>query len=329
MRIGPYELASNTLVAPMAGVSDRPFRELCRSFGAGLATSEMVAADPALWSTRKSRQRLDHAGEQGPLSVQILGTEPRKLADAARASADLGAQLVDVNMGCPAKKVCRVAAGSALLRDEGLVGRILDAVVRAAGVPVTLKMRTGWDPAHRNGADIARIAEQAGVAAIAVHGRTRACGFAGAAEYDTIRAIKQAVRIPVVANGDIDSADAAAAVLAHTGADGIMVGRAAFGRPWVFAEIVEYLATGRRRAAPTAAQVAGIVLAHIDRLHDFYGTARGVRVARKHIAWYSRRMPGQEAFRARVNRADTARQQRQLVAAFFSTPTTLEEKLVA
>jgi tRNA-dihydrouridine synthase B len=329
MRIGPYELASNTLVAPMAGVSDRPFREICRSFGAGLATSEMVAADLALWSTRKSRRRLDHSGEPGPISVQILGTEPRRLADAARASVDLGAQIVDVNMGCPAKKVCRVAAGSALLRDEGLVGRILDAVVRAAGVPVTLKMRTGWDPAHRNGAEIARIAEQAGVAAIAVHGRTRACGFAGAAEYDTIRMIKQAVGIPVVANGDIDSADAAAAVLVHTGADGVMVGRAAFGRPWLFAEIVEYLATGGRRAPPTLAQVAGIVLGHLDRLHDFYGAAQGVRIARKHLAWYSRCFPGHEAFRARVNRAETARQQRQLVAAFFSTPTTLEEKLVA
>jgi tRNA-dihydrouridine synthase B len=329
MRIGPYELASSTLVAPMAGVSDRPFRELCRSFGAGLATAEMVSADPALRSTPKSRQRLDHAGEPAPVSVQILGTDPRLLADAARACADLGAQIVDINMGCPAKKVCRVAAGSALLRDEGLVGRILDAVVRAAGVPVTLKMRTGWDPAHRNGAAIARIAEQAGVAAIAVHGRTRACGFTGAAEYGTIRAIKQAVAIPVVANGDIDSAETAAAVLAHTGADGVMVGRAAWGRPWLFAEIVDYLAAGRRRPPPTSAQVAGIVLAHLDRLHDFYGAARGVRIARKHIAWYSRCMPGHEAFRERVNRTETARQQRQLVAAFFSAPTTLEETLAA
>jgi tRNA-dihydrouridine synthase B len=328
MRIGPYQLASSTVVAPMAGVSDRPFRELCRSFGAGLAVGEMVSANAALWSTRKSRHRLDHAGEAAPVSVQILGTSPAQLADAARASVDLGAQIVDVNMGCPAKKVCRVAAGSALLRDEGLVGRILDAVVRAAGVPVTLKMRTGWDPAHRNGAEIARIAEHAGVTAITVHGRTRACGFTGAAEYDTIRVIKQTVSIPVIANGDIDSAEKAAAVLAYTGADGIMVGRAARGRPWLFAEISEYLATGRRRRAPTAAQVADIVLGHLERLHDFYGAVQGVRIARKHIAWYARFMAGYDSFRERVNRAATAREQRQLVAAFFA-PTTLEEKLVA
>jgi tRNA-dihydrouridine synthase B len=330
MRIGPYQLASSTVVAPMAGVSDRPFRELCRSFAAGLAVGEMVSANAALWSTRKSRQRLDHAGEVGPVSVQILGTSPAQLADAARASVDLGAQIVDVNMGCPAKKVCRVAAGSALLRDEGLVGRILDAVVRAAGVPVTLKMRTGWDPAHRNGAEIARIAEHAGVTAITVHGRTRACGFTGTAEYDTIRTVKQVVSIPVIANGDIDSGEKAAAVLAYTGADGIMVGRAAWGRPWLFAEIAEYLATGRRRPAPTAAQVADIVLGHIERLHDFYGAVQGVRIARKHIAWYARCMAGYDSFRERVNRAVTAREQRQLVAAFFeAAPTTLEEKLVA
>jgi tRNA-dihydrouridine synthase B len=310
-------------------VSDRPYRELCRSFGAGLAVSEMVSANPALWATRKSRQRLDHGGEPGPVSVQILGTDPGQLADAARASADLGAQIIDINMGCPAKKVCRVAAGSALLRDESLVGRILDAVVGAVGVPVTLKMRTGWDMAHRNGAAIARIAEQAGVAAITVHGRTRACGFTGAAEYDTIRAVKRAVSIPVIANGDIDSAEKAAAVLAYTGADGVMVGRAARGRPWLFAEIAEHLATGRHRPPPTAQQVAGIVLGHLDRLHDFYGAVQGVRIARKHVAWYARGMAGFDSFRERVNRAVTAREQRQLVAAFFSAPTTLEEKLVA
>jgi tRNA-dihydrouridine synthase B len=329
MRIGPHQLASSTVVAPMAGVSDRPYRELCRSFGAGLAVSEMVSANPALWATRKSRQRLDHGGEPGPVSVQILGTDPGQLADAARASADLGAQIIDINMGCPAKKVCRVAAGSALLRDESLVGRILDAVVGAVGVPVTLKMRTGWDMAHRNGAAIARIAEQAGVAAITVHGRTRACGFTGAAEYDTIRAVKRAVSIPVIANGDIDSAEKAAAVLAYTGADGVMVGRAARGRPWLFAEIAEHLATGRHRPPPTAQQVAGIVLGHLGRLHDFYGAVQGVRIARKHVAWYARGMAGFDSFRERVNRAVTAREQRQLVAAFFSAPTTLEEKLVA
>lgn len=329
MRIGPYQLATRTVVAPMAGVSDRPFRELCRSFGAGLAVGEMVSANPALRATRKSRLRLDHAGEPAPVSVQILGTDPAQLADAARANADLGAQIIDVNMGCPAKKVCRVAAGSALLRDEGLVGRILDAVVAAAGVPVTLKMRTGWDLAHRNGVAIARIAEQAGVAAVTVHGRTRACGFAGTAEYDTIRAIKQAVSIPVVANGDVDSAEKAATVLAYTGADGIMVGRAARGRPWLFAEIADYLATGRRRPAPLADEVGAVALDHIDRLHDFYGAVQGVRVARKHIAWYARCVAGHDSLRERVNRATTAREQRQLVAAFFSTPMTLEGRLVA
>ena len=329
MRIGPYQLASSIVVAPMAGVTDRPFRELCRSYGAGLAVAEMVSANPALWSTRKSRTRRDHEGEPAPVCVQILGTVPRQMADAARASADLGAQIVDINMGCPAKKVCRAAAGSALLRDEALVGRILDAVVRAVSVPVTLKMRTGWDVAHRNGAEIARIAEQSGVAAITVHGRTRACGFTGTAEYDTIRGVKQAVSIPVIANGDIDSADKAAAVLAYTGADGIMVGRAARGRPWLFAEIAEYLATGRRRPAPAPQEVASIVLDHVDRMHDFYGAVQGVRIARKHIAWYARCMAGYDSFRERVNHAVTVEEQRQLVAAFFAAPTTLEEKLAA
>jgi tRNA-dihydrouridine synthase B len=329
MRIGPYQLASSTVAAPMAGVSDLPFRELCRSFGAGLAVSEMVSANTALWGTRKSRQRLAHGGEPAPVSVQIVGADPDQLADAARANVDLGAQIIDVNMGCPARKVCGVAAGAALLRDEALVGRILDAVVRAVSVPVTLKMRTGWDSAHRNGAQLARIAEQAGIAAIAVHGRTRACGFSGAAEYDTIRAVRQAVAIPVIANGDIDSAEKAAAVLAETGASGIMVGRAARGRPWLFAEIAHYLATGERRPAPTAAERRRVVLGHLDRLHELYGAAQGVRIARKHVAWYARCMVGFDAFRERVNRAETVRQQRQLVAAFFAAPTTLEEKLVA
>jgi len=329
MRIGPYQLASNTVVAPMAGVSDRPFRELCRSFGAGLAVSEMVAANPALWATRKSRQRMDHDGEPGPISVQIVGTEPARLADAARASVDLGAQIVDINMGCPAKKVCRVAAGSALLCDEPLVGRILDAVVGAVGVPVTLKIRTGWDPAHRNGTRIARIAEQAGIAAIAVHGRTRACGFAGAAEYDTIRAVRQAVAIPVIANGDVDSPEKAARVLAYTGADGIMVGRAAWGRPWLFAEIVHHLSTGGREPALTVEARRAVVLAHLERLHDFYGAGQGVRIARKHMAWYARGMAGSDAFREGVNRADSPTRQRQLVTAFFSTSTRPEEQLAA
>jgi len=328
MRIGPYQLDSNVLVAPMAGVTDHPFRALCRSFGAGLAVSEMIAANPALWATRKSRQRLDHRGEPGPVSIQIVGAERARLADAARASVDRGAQIVDVNMGCPAKKVCRVAAGSALLRDEPLVARLLAAVVKAVKVPVTLKIRTGWDPAQRNGVRIAQIAEQEGIAAVAVHGRTRACGFGGSAEYDTIRAIKQAVSIPVIANGDIDSPAKAAAVLASTGADGVMIGRAAQGRPWLFAAIVHHLATGGQLAPPTAAQIRTVVLAHLERLHDFYGAAQGLRVARKHLAWYTRGLPGEETFRRRVNSAQTITQQRHITAAFFESPG-LGEQLVA
>ena len=329
MHIGPYQLDSNIVVAPMAGVTDRPFRELCRLFGAGLAVSEMISANPALWDTRQSRQRRDHGGEAAPVSAQIVGADPTQLADAARANVDLGAQIIDINMGCPARKVCRVAAGSALLRDEPLVGRLLGAVVGAVSVAVTLKIRTGWDPSRRNGVRVAQIAAQEGVAAIAVHGRTRACGFAGAAEYDTIRAIKQAVTIPVIANGDIDSAEKAAKVLAYTGADGIMVGRAAQGRPWLFAEIAHHLATGEQRPAPAIDEVRAVVLEHVGRLHDFYGAAQGLRIARKHLAWYARGRPGEQAFRGRVNGAETARQQLKIVADFFSRPTATGEKLVA
>jgi len=329
MRIGPYQLDSNTVVAPMAGVTDRPFRLLCRRLGAGLAVSEMLSANPALRGTRKSRQRMDHDGEPAPVSVQIVGADPAQLAEAARLNVDSGAQIIDINMGCPAKKVCKVAAGSALLRDEILVGRLLAAVVGAVPVPVTLKIRTGWDPASRNGVRIAQIAEREGIAALAVHGRTRACGFRGPVEYDTIRAIKQAVSIPVIANGDIDSPAKAAAVLARTGADGVMIGRAAQGRPWLFAEVGHHLATGRLLPPPDGPVIRGVVLEHLDRLHDFYGAAQGLRVARKHLAWYAQNLPGADAFRQRVYRAETTTQQRQIVAEFFSAPTAMGERLAA
>jgi tRNA-dihydrouridine synthase B len=251
------------------------------------------------------------------------------LAHAARLNVDMGAQLIDINMGCPAKKVCRRAAGSALMRDESLVQRILEAVVRAAGVPVTLKIRTGWDPASRNGVRIAQIAEREGIAALTVHGRTRACAFSGPVEYDTIRAIRQAVSMPLIANGDIDSPAKAAAVLAHTGADAVMIGRAAQGRPWLFAEVRHYLATGELLPPPDTAAVRALVLEHLDLLHDFYGAAHGLRVARKHLAWYAHKLPGAAGFRQRVNRAETTTQQRQIVAEFFSAPTAMGEQLAA
>jgi tRNA-dihydrouridine synthase B len=286
MRIGPYELAAPLALAPMAGVTDRPFRMLCRRLGAGIAASEMVTADVRLWHTDKSRRRMDHEGEPSPRVVQIAGGDAEMMAEAAKLNADAGAEIIDVNMGCPAKKVCNKAAGSALLRDEALVAEILAATVAAVDVPVTLKIRTGWDPDHRNGVRIARIAEEAGIRSLAVHGRTRADHYRGEAEYDTIRAIKAAVRIPVFANGDIDSGPKARAVLQHTGADGVMVGRAAQGRPWIFREIREFLATGRLPAPPSAGEVRDIMLSHLETLYAFYGEHLGVRVARKHLGWY-------------------------------------------
>lgn len=270
----------------MAGVTDRPFRQLCRRFGAGLAVAEMLTSDPRLWDSTKSRLRRDHDGEPGPISVQIAGSDPEEMALAARLNVAEGAQIIDLNMGCPAKKVCKRAAGSALLRDERLVAAILEAVVAAVDVPVTLKIRTGWSPEERNGVRIARIAEQSGIELLTVHGRTRACRFEGTAEYDTIAAIKQAVAIPVLANGDIDSPHRAAEVLAYTGADGVMVGRGAQGRPWLCGQIAEYLATGRHAPDPQGAAFAAIMLEHLEALHAFYGEPMGVRIARKHIAWY-------------------------------------------
>ncbi|MDZ7621329.1 MAG: tRNA dihydrouridine synthase DusB [Candidatus Competibacteraceae bacterium] len=328
MHIGPYNLSAPVLLAPMAGVSDQPFRRLCRRLGASLAISEMVGADPRLWDSRKTRLRLDQTGEPEPRGVQILGAEPRAMAEAARRNVERGAQIIDLNMGCPAKKVCGARAGSALLRDEALVGRILEAVVGAVTVPVTLKIRTGWDLAHRNGAVIARIAEQAGIRALAVHGRTRACGYSGPVDYATIHAIKQAVTIPVVANGDIDSPEKARWVLDITGADAVMIGRAARGRPWIFREIAHFLATGDRLPPPTSVEIGQWVVAHLESLYAFYGETAGVRIARKHLAWYSEPWRNNAAFRAWINRTESGREQRTLVRAFFAGLTN-EEPLAA
>ena len=317
MRIGPYSIQPRVILAPMAGVTDKPFRLLCKRLGAGLAVSEMTISDPRFWNTRKSLQRMDHAGEPAPVSVQIAGTERLQLAQAARHNVELGAQIIDINMGCPAKKVCNAWAGSALMRDQALVGRILEAVVAAVDVPVTLKIRTGWDAANRNAPAIARIAQAAGIQALTVHGRTRDQHYTGQAEYDTIAAIKAQLSIPVIANGDIDSPQRAAQVLGHTGADAVMVGRAAQGRPWIFREIAHYLATGELLAAPATAEVRAILLEHLHALHAFYGEEQGVRIARKHLGWYAKDRPENGAFRAVVNRAQSAAEQVELTAAYF------------
>jgi tRNA-dihydrouridine synthase B len=317
MRIGAHSLSNGLFVAPMAGITDRPFRRLARRYGAALAVSEMVSARPELRESRKTRLRLDHAGEPRPVSVQIAGADPEMLADAARFNVAGGADIIDINMGCPAKKVCNVHAGSALLEDEMLVGRILDAVVRAVDVPVTLKIRTGPAPQRRNALRVARIAESAGVRMLAVHGRTRACMFEGRAEHDTIREVKAAVRIPVIANGDIACAEDAKAVLNATGADGIMIGRAAQGRPWLFREIVHYLATGERLAPPGAREIGAVLAEHLEGLYSLYGSEHGARVARKHIGWTVRALPGGEAFRCSVNRLQAAEAQRAAVNDYF------------
>jgi tRNA-dihydrouridine synthase B len=310
----------------MAGVSDRPFRTLCRRLGAGLAVSEMVSADASLRGTAKSVRRLDFSGEQGPIAVQILGSDPQAMADAARRNRDLGAQIIDVNMGCPANKVCRVAAGSALLRDERLVGRILSAVVSAVDAPVTLKIRTGWSPESRNAHIIARIAEESGVAALAIHGRTRACGYGVPAEYETIRAVRHILRIPLIANGDIDSPERAREVLDSTGVDAIMLGRAAQGRPWIFRDAAAYLKTGTHCIQPTRGWIRDLLLEHLDLLYNFYGTQAGVRMARKHIAWYCRDLPGAPRLRERVNRAETPSDQRALVLSFYNKTDGMEDE---
>jgi tRNA-dihydrouridine synthase B len=317
MHIGPHQLNNNLVVAPMAGVTDRPFRQLCKRLGAGMAVSEMVASDPRLWATYKSRRRTDHRGEVDPIAVQIAGADPQLMADAAKYNVDQGAQIIDINMGCPAKKVCNVAAGSALLRDEELVHRILDAVIRAVNVPVTLKIRTGWDHEHRNAVRVATIAQSAGIRALAVHGRTRACGFSGEAEYATIAAVKSRVSIPVIANGDIDSPEKAKRVLKLTNADAVMIGRAAQGRPWVFREIDHYLTTGERLPPPSVAEVCSMLVGHLHELHAFYGDETGVRIARKHIWWYTKELAGSAAFRENMNRLETASEQVEAVERFF------------
>lgn len=317
MKIGPYVVDPPVVLAPMAGVTDKPFRLLCKRLGAGYAVSEMTTSDPRLWKTRKSLLRMDHEGEPEPIGVQIAGGDPEYLADAARYNVDNGAQIIDINMGCPAKKVCNSWAGSALLQHEDLVARILPAVVRAVNVPVTLKIRTGWDRDNVNGIRIAMIAEDAGIQAIAVHGRTRDMHYNGQAEYDTVASIKQAVRIPVIVNGDISTPAQAAAVLKATGADAVMIGRAAQGRPWIFREISHFLATGQTLPHPAPVEICEILLRHLDQLHSFYGEEAGVRIARKHLGWYAKDRPENAAFRDVVNRAQSASEQRRLASEYF------------
>ena len=317
MRIGPYLIDPPIGLAPMAGVTDKPFRQLCKKLGAGLAVSEMTTSDPRLWTTRKSLKRMDHAGEPDPVSVQIAGYDPAMLADAARYNADAGAQIIDINMGCPAKKVCNVYAGSALLQDEPLVGRILSAVVAAVDIPVTLKIRTGWNRDNKNGIRIAAIAENSGITALAVHGRTRADLYEGDAEYDTIAAIKQSVSIPVLANGDIDSPQKAKSVLEYTKCDGLLIGRAAQGRPWIFREMAHYLSTGAILPTPGAREVCEILCGHLEALYDFYGEQQGVRIARKHLGWYAKDRPENASFRTIVNRAESSMEQMRLTRDYF------------
>ena len=317
MKIGPYTLGSPFLLAPMAGITDAPFRRLCRRFGAGMASSEMTTADIRLWQTAKSRRRLDIDGDAEPRVVQIAGSEPAKMALAARLCVDRGAQIIDINMGCPAKKVCRRLAGSALLQDAALVQTILEAVVDAVDVPVTLKMRTGWDPEHRNGVDIARIAEGSGIKALAVHGRTRACRYRGDAEYETIKRIKNAVSIPVIANGDITTSEKSLEVLRVSSADALMIGRGAQGRPWFFRELNHYFQTGTHIAPLEINEVRDIMLDHLCGLYRFYGETTGVRVARKHLTWYCAELRGSDTFRSRVVRVNSAGEQIRLTRNYF------------
>jgi len=317
MQVGSRTLRNNLFVAPMAGVTDRPFRQLCKKFGAGLAVSEMVASNSLLWGSQKTRRRANHEGEVDPISVQIAGADPEMMAEAARYNVAQGAQIIDINMGCPAKKVCNAMAGSALLKDETLVGRILEAVVKAVDVPVTLKFRTGWDAGNRNALKVTRIAEECGVQLLSLHGRTRACGFSGRAEYDTIREVKRSTRLPVVANGDIATPEEAKQVLEHTGADGIMIGRAAQGRPWIFREIEHYLSTGERLPPPLVSEIHAVLVAHLEELYAFYGRETGVKVARKHISWYTKGLAGSAGFRHRMNQLETCEEQRDEVNLFF------------
>jgi tRNA-dihydrouridine synthase B len=342
MQIGPYKLRNQLVLAPMAGVTDRPFRQLCKKLGAGLAVSEMVSCNSALWGSKQTLRRMDHAGEVEPRSIQIAGADPEMMAQAAQFNVERGAQIIDINMGCPAKKVCNIMAGSALLqnedlvkkildavvaavnvpvtlKNEDLVKKILDAVVAAVNVPVTLKIRTGWDPENRNALSVARIAEQAGIQALAIHGRTRACAYKGEAEYETIRCVKQETGLPVIANGDITSPENAREVLEFTGADGVMIGRAAQGRPWIFREIEHYLSTGQLLPGPGVEEIRTIMIEHLYNLYAFYGEYTGVRMARKHIAWYSKGQPDGAAFRQSVNRVESKDEQLRMTHEFFDS----------
>ncbi len=319
MRIGSYQLENNIIVAPMAGITDRPFRQLCRRLGAGLAVSEMLSSNPEVWKTEKSMSRMDHSGESGIRAVQIAGADPELMAQAAQYNVANGAQIIDINMGCPAKKVNKKLAGSALLQYPQLVEEIIQAVVGAVDVPVTLKIRTGWDTDNRNGVDIARIAEQCGIQSLAVHGRTRACMYKGEAEYATIRDIKRSVSIPVVANGDITSPQKAKQVLEYTGADAIMIGRAAQGRPWIFREIDHYLRTGEELPSPPLEEVRSILMEHLTNLHAFYGEPMGARIARKHVSWYLQAHDSEGQFRQVFNRLEEPEEQVTALEEYFET----------
>jgi tRNA-dihydrouridine synthase B len=327
MQIGPHKLKNNLIVAPMAGVTDRPFRMLCKRMGAGMAVSEMVASNSLLYGSEKTKRRANHEGEVDPISVQIVGADPKMLAQAARYNVDHGAQIIDINMGCPAKKICNVMAGSALMQNEKLVAEILEAVVGAVDVPVTLKTRTGWDKGNRNAINIARIAEKSGIQALAIHGRTRACAYTGDAEYDTIRAVKAEIKIPVIANGDITTPEKAKFVLEHTGADAVMIGRAAQGRPWLFREIAHFIATGVHLPAPHVEEIQGVLLDHAQELYAFYGEYTGLRVARKHISWYTRGLAGSAHFRHQMNQLESITEQLQAVQEFFDGQSQAKEGL--
>lgn len=322
--IGPFTLPNPVILAPMAGVTDRPFRQLCRELGAGLVVGEMVAGNIDLRNTRKSKLRLDHTGEPEPIAVQIVGGDPQSMAESARFNVENGAQIIDINMGCPAKKVCNKAAGSALMRDEGLVKEILQAVVESVDVPVSLKIRTGWSPDTRNAPRIAQLAQDIGIVSLAVHGRTRACGYGNTVEYDTIRNVKSSVSIPVFANGDICGPEKAVEVMKYTGADGILIGRAAQGRPWIFREIVHYMNTGELLAAPALDEVESILTRHLQSLYEFYGEYLGLRIARKHVSWYLQNQPGND-FRKQFNQLDDPEAQLAAVAKYFRDEATRKE----
>lgn len=318
MQIGNYKLENNLILAPMAGVTDRPFRQLCKSLGAGMAVSEMVSCNSLLRGSAKTLRRANHEGETLPISIQIAGADPVQMGEAARFNEDQGAEIIDINMGCPAKKVCNTLAGSALLKDEPLVARILEAVVKAVSIPVTLKIRTGWDPQNKNGIIIAQMAESLGVKALAVHGRTRSCYFKGEAEYQTIAAIKAAVSIPVIANGDIQTPEKAKWVLEQTKADGLMIGRGAQGKPWIFKEIAHYLQTGTYLPEPSMLDIKIILLGHLENLYTFYGTMMGAMIARKHVSWYSRGQTHASRFRDHFNRLETPHEQCDAIETFFT-----------